>query len=225
MTIKRDPIIPSQKNIIQDFREGFAYTFGNITIKTIILMLAAISLVGMPYTILMPIFAGKILHGSSHTFGFLMASTGVGALVGSLYMASRKTVVGLEKLVPISAIIFGCGIIAFALSRNVYLSMFVLLFTGLGMIFQMAASNTIIQTIVDERKRGRVMSFYAMAFMGAAPFGSLLAGWSANIIGAPTTLVIGGIFCIIGAIVYFAVLPKMMTSLRPIYEQHLIEKR
>ncbi len=225
MTIKRDPIIPSQKNIIQDFREGFAYTFGNITIKTLIIMLAAISLVGMPYTILMPIFAGKILHGSSHTFGFLMASTGVGALVGSLYMASRKTVVGLEKLVPISAIIFGCGIIAFALSRNVYLSMFVLLFTGLGMIFQMAASNTIIQTIVDERKRGRVMSFYAMAFMGAAPFGSLLAGWSANIIGAPTTLVIGGIFCIIGAIVYFAVLPKMMISLRPIYEQHLIEKR
>jgi MFS family permease len=225
MTIKPNTIIPSQKNIIQEFREGFNYTFGNITIKTLILLLAVISLVGMPYTILMPIFAGNILHGSSHTFGFLMASTGVGALVGSLYMASRKNVAGLEKLVPISSIIFGCGIIAFALSRNLYLSMFVLLFTGLGMIFQMAASNTIIQTIVDETKRGRVMSFYTMAFMGAAPFGSLLAGWSANIIGAPITLVIGGIFCIIGAIVYFTVLPKMMRALNPIYEQHLIEKR
>ena len=223
--IKPNVKLPDGKNIIQEFREGFYYTFSNITIRTLILLLALVSLVGMPYTILMPVFAGKILHGSSHTFGFLMAATGIGALVGSLYMASRKTVAGLEKLIPASTIIFGCGIIVFALSRNFYFSLFILLFTGLGMIFQMAASNTIIQTIVDERKRGRVMSFYTMAFMGTAPFGSILAGWSANLIGAPDTLVIGGFLCIAGAIAYLVVLPKILKMLTLIYDQNKLDKK
>ena len=225
ITIKPDLKLAGEKNIFREFREGFSYTFGNITIRALILMLALVSLVGMPYTILMPIFAGKILHGSSHTFGFLMAATGIGALCGSLYMASRKTVAGLEKLIPVSTFIFGCGIIVFALSRNFYFSMFTLLFTGLGMIFQMASSNTIIQTIVDERKRGRVMSFYTMAFMGTAPFGSFLAGWSANLIGAPATLVVGGILCIAGSIAYLFVLPKIRKMLTPIYEQHYLDKK
>jgi MFS family permease len=223
--IKSDARLVSGKNILQEFKEGFIYTFNNLTIRALILLLGLISLVGMPYTILMPIFADKILHGSSHTFGFLMAATGIGALVGSLYMASRKTVAGLEKLIPVSALIFGSGIIAFALSRNFYLSMFILLFTGLGMIFQMAASNTIIQTIVDEGKRGRVMSFYTMAFMGTAPFGSILAGWSAKLIGAPATLIIGGFLCIAGSVAYLLILPKIRKMLTQIYKQHnLFEK-
>jgi MFS family permease len=223
--IKRDVITLSGKNMIQEFREGFTYTFNHITIRALILLLALVSLVGMPYTILMPVFAGKILHGSSHTFGFLMAATGIGALVGSLYMASRKTVAGLEKLIPAATIIFGCGVIAFSLSRNFYISMFVLLFTGLGMIFQMAASNTIIQTVVDESKRGRVMSFYTMAFMGTAPFGSLLAGWSANLIGAPATLIVGGFLCIAGAIAYLFELPKIRIMLGQIYMQQALDKK
>ncbi len=174
----------------------------------------------MPYTILMPVFASNILHGSSHTFGFLMAATGVGALIGSLYMASRKTAAGLEKLIPFATSIFGLGIIVFAMSRNFYFSLFILSFTGMGMIFQMAASNTIIQTIVEEQKRGRVMSFYTMAFMGTAPFGSFLAGWSAKLIGAPDTLIIGGILCIAGSLAYLFVLPKMKKMLTLFYEQH-----
>ncbi len=128
--IKPDLKLIGHKNIIQEFREGFSYTFNNVTIRTLILMLALVSLVAMPYTVLMPVFAAKILHGSSHTFGFLMAATGIGALAGSLYMASRKTVAGLEKLIPVSAIIFGCGLIVFALSRNFYFSLFILFFTN-----------------------------------------------------------------------------------------------
>ncbi len=223
--IKRDFKLQVEKNFFQEFSEGFYYTFSNITIRTLILLLGLISLVGMPYTILMPVFAGKILHGSSHTFGFLMAATGIGALVGSLYMASRKTVAGLEKLIPVSTIIFGCGIIVFALSRNFYFSLFILLFTGLGMIFQMASSNTIIQTIVDEKKRGRVMSFYTMAFMGTAPFGSFLAGWSAKLIGAPATLVIGGVLCLAGSMAYLFVLPKIRKMLTLIYAQPSLDKK
>jgi len=218
--IKPEVILKKGKNVYQEFKEGFHYTFSNLAIRSLILLLALISLVGMPYTILMPVFADKILHGSSHTFGFMMAATGIGALCGSLYLASRKHVAGLEKLIPIFALVFGFGIIAFSLSRNLYISLFFLLLTGLGMIFQMAASNTIIQTIVDEQKRGRVISFYAMAFMGTAPFGSLIAGWSANIIGAPATLIIGGIFCIAGAVVYLTVLPKIKIMLTAIYAQH-----
>jgi MFS family permease len=217
--IKSDIRVISGKNIYQEFKEGFTYTFSHLTIRALILLLAVIGLVGMPYTILMPIFADKILHGSAHTFGFLMAATGIGALIGSLYMASRKNAAGLEKLIPLSALIFGFGVIAFALSRNFYLSMIILLFTGLGMIFQMAASNTIIQTIVAEEKRGRVMSFYTMAFMGTAPFGSILSGWSANLIGAPATLIIGGFICIAAAVAYLFELPKIKKMLTLIYKE------
>jgi MFS family permease len=222
--IKSEVPIPSGNNLLKEFREGFAYTFNHLTIRALMLLLALVSLVGMPYTILMPIFAGKILHGSSHTFGFLMAATGIGALVGSLYMASRKTVTGLERLIPVATLIFGCGIIVFSLSRNFYFSFIILLFTGLGMIFQMAASNTIIQTIVDDNKRGRVMSFYTMAFMGTAPFGSILAGWSAKLIGAPATLIIGGVGCIAGSIAFLSVLPKIRKMLNRIYAQQHLDK-
>jgi len=211
--IQKDVREESGKNLLEEFKEGFAYTFRHIIIRPLILLLSLVCLVGMPYTVLMPVFAGKILHGSSHTFGFLMASTGVGALIGTLYMASRKTIKGLEKLIPVSAFLFGAGLIAFSFSRNIYISMFLLLFTGLGMIFQMAASNTIIQTVVDEGKRGRVMSFYTMAFVGTAPFGSIIAGWAANIIGAPYTLAIGGLLCIAGSVGYMFVLPKIQGML------------
>jgi MFS family permease len=216
---QRDIPLETGKNILQEFKDGFHYTFSHVIIRPLILLLALVCLVGMPYTVLMPIFAGKVLHGSSHTFGFMMAATGVGALVGSLYMASRKKIEGLEKLIPVAAFLFGAGLIAFSFSRNVYISLFLLLFTGLGMIFQMAASNTIIQTFVEENKRGRVMSFYTMAFVGTAPFGSIIAGWSANIIGAPYTLAIGGLLCIAGAMAYLVVLPEIKIGLVNIYNQ------
>jgi len=204
-------------NAFQKFKEGFTYTFGSLPIRYIILLLALVSLMGMPYTVLMPVFAKTILHGGSHTFGFLMGATGVGALMGAVYMASRRSAAGLEKFIPWFAGIFGLGLILFSLSTNFILSMFLLLITGFGMLMQMTSSNTILQTIVDDDKRGRVMSFYTMAFMGTAPFGSLLAGALASKVGAPNTLFIGGVACILGAILFMRKLPEIKRTIRPIY--------
>ena len=203
--------------VLQGLKEGFSYAFGSAPIRSIILLLGLVSLMGMPYTVLMPVFAKEILHGDSHTFGFLMGASGIGALAGALYLASRKSVLGLGKIIPLSAAIFGFGLIAFSLSRLFLLSLILMLITGLGMIMQMAASNTIIQTIVDDDKRGRVMSFYMMAFIGTAPFGSLLAGGLASSLGAPNTLIIGGASCILGAVIFARRLPDLRKMVHPIY--------
>jgi MFS family permease len=150
----------------------------------------------------MPVFAKEILHGGPNTLGFLMAAAGTGALVGAIYLASRKSVRGLGRIVAIAASIFGIGLIAFSFSRQLALSLILMMFTGFGMIVEMASSNTILQTITDDNKRGRVMSFYVMAFAGMAPFGSLLAGSMASKIGAPNTLLIGGVCCVLGALLF-----------------------
>ena len=217
MKISPRKIAIQDTNAFQKFKEGFRYTFGSIPIRYIILLLALVSLMGMPYTVLMPVFAKTILHGGSHTFGFMMGATGIGALMGAVYMASRKNAAGLEKFIPWFAAIFGLGLILFSLSTNFILSLFLLFITGFGMLMQMTSSNTILQTIVDDDKRGRVMSFYTMAFMGTAPFGSLLAGALASKVGAPNTLLIGGVCCILGAIIFMRKLPKIKKSIRPIY--------
>jgi len=217
MKINPRKIAIQNTNAYQKFKEGFSYTFGFIPIRYIILLLALVSLMGMPYTVLMPVFAKSILHGGSHTFGFLMGATGIGALMGAVYMASRKNAAGLEKFIPWFAVIFGLGLILFSLSTNFILSLFLLLITGFGMLMQMTSSNTILQTIVDDDKRGRVMSFYTMAFMGTAPFGSLLAGALASKVGAPNTLLIGGTACILGALLFFRKLPEIQKNICPIY--------
>jgi MFS family permease len=203
--------------VLKELKEGFAYAFGFPPIKHTILLLAIVSFMGMSYTVLMPVFAKEILHGGSHTFGFLMGASGLGALSGALYLASRKSVVGLSKLIPLATTIFGLGLIAFSFSRFFPLSLLLMVFVGFGMMMQMASSNTILQTIVDDDKRGRVMSLYTMAFMGTAPFGSILFGWLANIIGTPNTLIIGGTICILGAALFTYKLPKIRQSIRPIY--------
>jgi MFS family permease len=181
------------------------------------LLLALASLVGMPYTVLMPIFADEILGGGPHTFGWLMAAAGVGALMGALFLAARRTVLGLGKFIPLMAGVFGAGLIAFSFSRVLWLSLFLRVVTGLGFMAQMAVSNTLLQTIVEEDKRGRVMSFYTMAVMGTMPFGSLLAGAMAARIGAPHTLLISGICCIVGALWFAKSLPSLRRDVRPIY--------
>lgn len=203
--------------ILQELKAGFSYTFGFAPIRSIILLLGLVSLMGMPYTVLMPVFAKEILHGGPHTFGFLMGASGIGALAGSVYMASRKNVLGLEKIVPLSAAVFGFGLIIFSLSRLFLLSLVLMLITGFGMIMQMTSSNTILQTIVDDDKRGRVMSFYTMAFMGTAPFGSLLAGGLTSRFGAPNTLIVGGIACILGSAVFASKLSGLKKMVHPIY--------
>jgi MFS family permease len=203
--------------VLQGLKEGFTYAFGFAPIRSIILLLGLVSLVGMPYTVLMPVFAKEILHGGAHTFGFLMGASGIGALIGALYLAARRSVLGLGKIIPLSAAIFGFGLIAFSLSRFFLFSLALMLLTGLGMIMQMASSNTILQTIVDDDKRGRVMSFYAMAFIGTAPFGSLLAGGLASSLGAPNTLMIGGVTSVLGAILFASKLSDLKKMVRPIY--------
>lgn len=208
-----------QESVMSELREGWDYVRGFKPIWSILLLLALISLVGMPYTALMPIFAGRILHGGANTLGFLMGAVGVGALIGAFRLAARKSVLGLGRLLPITAAGFGASLIAFASSRQQWLSLLLLVITGYCFMQQMASSNTILQTIVENKKRGRVMSFYAMSFQGVAPFGSLIAGAAASRIGAPYTLMIGGALCVAGAGLFAMQLPALRQLIRPIYIQ------
>jgi MFS family permease len=203
--------------VFKGLQEGFSYAFGFPPIRSILFLLALVSLMGMPYTVLMPIFAEKILQGGPQTLGFLFGANGVGAVAGSIFLASRKNVLGLGRIIVISSTLFGIGLVVFSLSRLYWLSLFIMLLTGFGMMVQMASSNTVLQTIVEEDKRGRVMSFYMMAFMGMVPFGSLLAGSLANSIGAPKTVMIGGIACILGSVLFAERLPSLRRVVRPIY--------
>ena len=213
-------IVPrSGKRLRQDLAEGWTYVVESVPIRSILLLLALVSLVGMPYTVLMPVFAAQILRGGAHTLGFLMAASGVGALTSAITLAARRSVLGLGRMIPISSALFGAALIAFACSRVLWISIVLLLGTGFGFLQQMAASNTILQTIVAEEKRGRVMAYYSMAFQGVAPFGSLLAGALAAKIGAPATLAGGGAFCILGAIWFARRLPQIRRLVRPIYAE------
>ena len=219
MRIPVQPARPSGKRAWRELAEGWSYASESVPIRSILLLLALISFVGMPYTVLMPVFASKVLHGGPHTLGFLMTAVGVGALTSAITLAARRSVLGLGRMIPVAAAIFGAGLIAFAASRVFWLSIVLLLFTGFGFLQQMAASNTILQTIVAEEKRGRVMAFYSMAFQGVAPFGSLLAGALAARIGAPATLACGGAFCIVGAGWFAQKLPEIRRAVRPIYAE------
>jgi len=207
----------STNHILHDLKEGITYAFNTMPIKSILLLLSLVSLMSVPYQLLMPIFARDIFHGGPQTLGFLVAMSGVGALMGAVYLAGRKSIIGLGKRIALSSGIFGLGIIVFALSRVLWFSMAVMCVSGFAMMVQMAASNIVLQTIVDEDKRGRIMSFYTMAFMGMAPFGSLLAGSLASKIGAPNTLIFGGACCILGALMFAKNLPVLRQHIRPIY--------
>jgi MFS family permease len=199
-------------------REGWLYVSRFAPVRTILLLFALVSLMGIPYVVLMPIFAAQVLHGGPHTLGLLMGASGVGALVSALSLAVRKTVLGLGRMIPIAALSFGAGLILFGLSRVLWLSMFMMLFTGFGMMQGMAASNTIIQTVVPEDRRGRVMSYYTMAFVGMAPFGSLLAGGLAHKLGAPHTVIITGTVVILGGLWFATRLKALREEIRPIYQ-------
>ena len=215
-------MIPKNKGaqgtqVWQGLKEGFHYTFGFAPIRYILLLLGLASLMGMPYTVLMPIFAKDILHGGPQTLGFLMAASGTGAVAAAIYLASRKSVLGLGRLIPVASSIFGIGLIGFSLVRVLWLSFLLLMITGFGMMAQMASSNTVLQTMVDDDKRGRVMSFFMMSLMGMTPFGNLLGGVLASKIGAPSTLIIGGISCIVGSFLFTKKLPLIRKMVRPIY--------
>ena len=197
--------------------DGFRYVTSFPPVRSALLLLALVSTMGMPYTVLMPAIARNVLHGDSHTLGFLMTASGCGALAGAFYLASRRSVLGLGRLIAMAACTFGVGLVLFSLSRSVALSLIVLPIAGGGMMVTMAATNTVLQTIVEERLRGRVMSFYAMAFLGTAPVGSLISGVVADRLGPTTTVTIGGVACILGGIWFAIGLPKFRAHVRPIY--------
>ena len=219
MKINAHPAENKGTRFLQGLKEGFVYAFGFLPIRSILLLLSLVSLMGMQYAVLMPIFAKDILHGGPNTLGFLMAASGIGALMGALYLASRHSVVGLGKWIPLATGTLGCGLIIFSFSRFFWLSLVLMLPIGFGLMVQMAASNTVLQTIVDDDKRGRLMSIYAMAFMGVTPLGSLLAGSMASHFGAPATLIVGGAGCILGAAAFARELPRIRKQIRPIYQR------
>ena len=219
MDVKAVHVRKKKTDMLNGVREGFSYAFGFAPIRFILSLLSVISLTGMSYVVLMPVFARDILKGGPETLGFLMASIGVGALGATLYLASRKTVVGLGRLIPASAFVFASALILFSMSRTLWISMALLGSGGFGIMVNMAASNTILQTISDDDKRGRVMSLYTMAFIGVSPFGSLAMGALAGRIGVTNTLVMGGIVCILASAIFATKLPVLRRTIHPIYRK------
>jgi MFS family permease len=205
--------------MIEQLRQGWVYVAESRPIRSILLLFALLSLMGWPFMVLMPIFAAQVLHGGPHTLGFLMGAVGVGSLISALSLVLRRSVRGLTRVIPIAAAVFGVGLIAFGLSNTLWLSMLMMLVTGFGMMQGLTSSNTILQTLVDEKMRGRVMSYYTMAFVGMAPFGSLLSGALAHAMGAPHTVMLSGVACIVGGILFWSQLSAIRRDMRPIYEQ------
>jgi MFS family permease len=206
-------------SMLTELAAGWTYVSEFLPIRTIPLLFAVISLMGMPFVVLMPVFAKTVLRGGPHTLGFLMGAMGLGALLSALSLAARRNVRGLVRMIPIAAAVFGAGLIGFGLSRWFWLSMAMVFVAGMGMMQGMAASNTVIQTIVTDDKRGRVMSYYTMAFMGMAPFGSLLAGSMAHAVGAPLTVMMNGAVVVLGAALFATRLPELRRQIRPIYQE------
>jgi MFS family permease len=219
MRLERRTLPVTRKHVLAELADGFRYVAGFKPIRSILLLLGLVSLTGVPYVVLMPIFAARVLGGGPHALGLLMGASGLGAVVGALWLASRPSVLGLGRILVIAGTAFGAGLVGFSCSRWMWLSLPLLVVTGAGMMVQMAASNTLVQTLVDEDKRGRVMSFYAVAFFGMAPFGSLAAGWLGDRIGAPATVLAGGVATLVAVALFARELPELRELARPIYQK------
>jgi MFS family permease len=199
---------------LEDVIEGFRFVIGSPPIHYLMILLGILSLTGMPITVLMPIFADRILHGGARGLGVLMGASGIGALAGALLLASRQSVKGLGRWVAISAGAFGISLIVFAVSRSYWLSCALLLPVGFAMMLEMGSSNTLIHTMSPDHLRGRVMSVYSMMFMGMAPIGALIAGVAAGRWGAPATVAGGGIVCMLAAAVFGFRWPSLRAGAR-----------
>jgi MFS family permease len=219
MHITRPDSHHSKASMLEQMREGWNYVRTFRPIRTILMLFSLISLMGYSYSVLMPIFAGQVLHGGATTLGWLTGASGVGALVSALSLVARRSVVGLTRMLQISAAMLGGALILFGLSHIFWLSLVLMVFVGFGLMQTAAASNTIIQSLVPDDKRARAMSYYTMAFFGAAPFGSLLAGTLAHRIGAPHTVIFTGAFCVAGAVWFTINLPKVNAVMHPIYQE------
>ena len=217
MRVRRHARPVRTSRVFTELAAGLNYARRSQPIRAVLLLVSLVSLMGAPYSVLMPVFAAQLLGGGPSTLGFLMAAAGAGAVAGGLWLASRPNVLGLGRSIAFAALAFGVALVAFSFSRMLSLSLLLMVIAGAGMMVQMAGSNTILQTIVEEDKRGRVMSLYTMAFFGMMPFGSLMAGWFAARFGAPTTLLVGGIITALGGLVFMARLPALHLEMRPRY--------
>jgi len=219
MRIKPMELRRHTTTMLEQMREGWDYVRNFRPIRTLLLLFALISLMGYSYAVLLPVFAAQVMHGGARTLGWLTGASGVGALTSALSLAVRKSVVGLTRMVQIASAILGAALILFGLSHTLWLSLTLMVFVGFGLMQCASGANTIIQSLVTDDKRARVMSYYTMAFFGAAPFGSLFAGALANRIGAPHTVIVTGAFCIAGSLWFTLELPKIRKIMRPIYRQ------
>lgn len=191
------------RHVLHDLREGFRYAMAHPTIRAMMLLVAVVSLCGAPHQMLLPVFAKDVLNGDSVTLGLLMGSSGLGALCGAFFLASRPSALGLMRVVAVATTIFGSALIAFGLSGALPASMILMAIVGFGMLLTHAGSNTVVQTVVEDRKRGRVMSLFVMSFMGMMPLGGLIAGQATQMIGAPITVIIGGALVLTISAVFF----------------------
>jgi MFS family permease len=219
MVVKPLEIKRATVTMFVQLEEGWTYVSTFRPIRSILLLFALLSLMGWPFTVLLPIFASQVLHGGAHTLGFLTGASGIGALASAISLALRRSVRGLTTMIQLAAAMFGGGLILFGLSHWLWLSMVLMLIVGFGMMQGLAASNTVIQTLVPEDKRSRVMSYYTMAFVGMAPFGSLLAGGMAGWLGAQHTVMVTGAACMLGSLWFTFELPAVREVMRPIYRE------
>lgn len=221
VSIRVSPRTPRtvKRSVLAELHEGVRYATGFAPIRAILMLLGLVSLMGASYSVLLPVYAKDILHGDAHTYGFLVSSAGLGAFVSAVILASKHGVPGLGRVIPLAAGLFGISIVSLALSRSMLPSMLFLFLAGMGVMAHLASSNTILQTIVDDDKRGRVMSLFTMSFVGMTSFGSLLSGALASRIGATGTILIGGASCLIASLIFASRLPKLQEMARPIYER------
>lgn len=205
--------------MLEQMREGWTYVSTFRPIRSILFLFAFLALMGYSYTVLLPVFAAQILHGNAKTLGWLTGASGIGALTSALSLALRKSVVGLTRMLQIASFVLGTALILFGLSHTLWISLVLMVFVGFGIMQAASGANTIIQSLVTEQMRARVMSFYTMAFFSSAPFGSLFAGALAHRIGAPHTALITGTFCLAAGVLYSFDLPRIDAAIRPVYQK------
>lgn len=217
MQLKPEPRSTERRDVWHELRDGWQYIVASTPIRTLLVFLAAIGVMSAPYSTLTPILAGRTLGGGAHTLGFLMAATGIGALACAVRLVLRSSVVGLVRTAAVAIVGFGICCALLGLSRHLWISMLLMMATGYGLMYQVVATNTIVQTIVDDDKRGRVMSFYTVALAGSGPIGSLLGGTLAARIGVETTYMVAGAACLLSALWFWRQLPAIRAAVRPRY--------
>lgn len=224
MKFVREPRKPRQTHVVEELRDGFQYVTRFAPVRALLTIVTIVSIFGTPYIVLMPAIVTSDLHGGPHTLGILMTASGFGALMGTFYLASRHTVVGLGKVIIAATAGLSAALVAFAFTPSAVVAILVLPFVGAGMMLQAASANTILQTVVEEHMRGRVMAFYSMAVLGAMPIGSLISGVLAERIGTQNTIIAGAVGCVAAAIYFGFRRPALAALIRPIYvERGILE--